>query len=109
MNLISTDYYANARIANSLQIEDEQQRWSDLDDARRQERLEALEDDRLIDESFDAFSELFNGASEQRARKMINELVKAIVSKEGLNKPISSLLCYLNNDDEDKVRDYLLK
>lgn len=70
-----------------MQYEEDSQRASDAAEEKKQEILEELEDDNLIDVAAEAYGELYRTKYSNEADKIINEIVKAIGS--GCNKEMT--------------------
>ena len=62
-----------------MQYEEDSQRASDAAEEKKQEILEKLEDDELIDIATEAFGELYSTKHSDEADKIINKIVKALV------------------------------
>ena len=91
-----------------MQYEEDSQRASDAAEEKKQEILEKLEDDELIDIAAEAFGELFSTKHSDEADKLINEIVKAIVSGCHKDMTVRQLLSHLSLEAEKIVTDYIL-
>ena len=85
------------------------QRASDAAEEKKQEILEKLEDDELIDIAAEAFGELFSTKHSDEADKLINEIVKAIGSGCNKEMTVGELLSNLSLEAEKIVTDYIFK
>ena len=85
------------------------QRASDAAEEKKQEILEKLEDDELIDIAAEAFGELFSTKHSDEADKLTNEIVKAIVSGCNKDMTVRQLLSNLSLEAEKIVTDYIFK
>ena len=91
-----------------MQYEEDSQRASDAAKEKKQEILEKLEDDELIDIAGEAFGELFSTKHSGEADKIINEIVKAIGSGCNKEMTVGELLSNLSLEAEKIVTDYIL-
>ena len=91
-----------------MQYEEDSQRASDAAEEKKQEILEKLEDDELIDIAAEAFSELFSTKHSDEADKLINEIVKALVLGCHKDMTVRQLLSHLSLEAEKIVTDYIL-
>ena len=91
-----------------MQYEEDSQRASDAAEEKKQEILEKLEDDELIDVAGEAFGELFSTKYSDEADKLTNEIVKAIVSGCNQDMTVRELLSHLSLEAEKIVTDYIL-
>ena len=91
-----------------MQYEEDSQRASDAAEEKKQEILEKLEDDELIDIAGEAFGELFSTKYSDEADKIINEIVKAIGSGCNKEMTVGELLSNLSLEAEKIVTDYIL-
>ena len=91
-----------------MQYEEAMQRASDAAEEKKQEILEKLEDDELIDIAGEAFGELYSTKHSNEADKIINEIVKAIVSGCNKDMTVRQLLSHLSLEAEKIVTDYIL-
>ena len=92
-----------------MQYEEAMQRASDAAEEKKQEILEKLEDDELIDIAAEAFGELFSTKHSDEADKLTNEIVKALVLGCHKDMTVRELLSNLSLEAEKKVTDYILK
>lgn len=92
-----------------MQYEEDSQRASDAAEEKKQEILEKLEDDELVDIAAEAFGELFSTKHSDEADKLINEIVKALVSGCNKKMTVGELLSNLSLEAEKIVTDYILK
>ena len=107
--------YSNENITNPepagywemMQYEEDSQRASDAAEEKKQEILEKLEDDELIDIAAEAFGELFSTKYSDEADKIINEIVKAIGSGCNKEMTVGELLSNLSLEAEKIVNDYI--
>ncbi|WP_370578662.1 hypothetical protein ABX042_16245 [Snodgrassella alvi] len=85
------------------------QRASDAAEEKKQEILEKLEDDELVDIAAEAFGELYSTKYSGEADKIINEIVKAI--RSGCNKEmtVGELISNLSSGAKKIVNDYIFK
>jgi len=83
------------------------QRASDAAKEKKQEILEKLEDDELIDIAGEAFGELFSTKHSDEADKLINEIVKALVLGCHKEMTVRQLLSHLSLEAEKIETDYL--
>ena len=90
-----------------MQYEEDSQRASDAAEEKKQEILEKLENDDLIDIAGEAFGELYGTEYSDEADKIINEIVKAI--RSGCNKEmtVGELISNLSLEAEKIVTDYV--
>ena len=91
-----------------MQYEEDLQRASDAAEEKKQEILEKLEDDKLIDIAGEAFGELFSTKHSDEADKLTNEIVKALVLGCNQNMTVRQLLSHLSLGAEKIVTDYIL-
>ena len=108
--------YSNENITNPdpagylkmMQYEEALQKASDAAEEKKQEILEKLEDDELVDIAAEAFGELYSTKYSDEADKLTNEIVKALVL--GCHKDITvrQLLSNLSLGAEKIVTDYIL-
>ena len=107
--------YRNENIASSepvgylkmMQYEEDSQRASDAAEEKKQEILEKLEDDELIDIAGEAFGELFSTKHSDEADKLTNEIVKALVLGCHKDMTVRQLLSNLSLEAEKIVTDYI--
>lgn len=107
--------YSNENITNPepvgylkmMQYEEALQRASDAAEEKKQEILEKLEDDELIDIAAEAFGELFSTKHSDEADKLTNEIVKALVLGCYKDMTVRELLSNLSLEAEKIVNDYL--
>ena len=85
------------------------QRASDAAEEKKQEILEKLEDDELIDIAGEAFGELFSTKYSDEADKLINWIVKALVLGCYKDMTVRELLSNLSLEAEKIVTDYIFK
>ena len=90
-----------------MQYEEDSQRASDAAEEKKQEILEKLEDDELIDIAGEAFGELYSTKHSDEADKLINEIVKAIVSGCNQDMTVRQLLSNLSLGARKNVTDYI--
>ena len=90
-----------------MQYEEDLQRASDAAEEKKQEILEKLEDDELIDIAAEAFGELFSTKYSNEADKIINEIVKAIGSGCNKEMTVGELISNLSSGAEKVVTDYI--
>ncbi|NUF79316.1 hypothetical protein GY065_10425 [Snodgrassella sp. ESL0323] len=108
--------YSNENITNPepvgylkmMQYEEDLQRASDAAEEKKQEILEKLEDDELIDIAGEAFGELFSTKYSDEADKLINWIVKALVLGYHKDMTVRLLLSHLSLEAEKIVTDYIL-
>ena len=108
--------YRNENITNPepagylkmMQYEEALQRASDEAEEKKQEILEKLEDDELIDIAAEAFGELFSTKHSDEADKLTNEIVKALVLGCYKDMTVRELLSHLSLGAEKIVTDYIL-
>ena len=91
-----------------MQYEEDSQRASDAAEEKKQEILEELEDDNLIDIAAEAFGELFSTKHSDEADKIINKIVKALVLGCYKDMTVRELLSNLSLEAEKIVTDYIL-
>ena len=91
-----------------MQYEEALQRASDAAEEKKQEILEKLEDDELIDIAAEAFGELFSTKHSDEADRLINEIVKALVLGCHKDMTVRQLLSNLSLEAEKIVTDYIL-
>lgn len=91
-----------------MQYEEDSQRASDAAEEKKQEILEELEDDKLIDIAAEAFGELFSTKHSDEADKLTNEIVKALVLGCHKDMTVRQLLSNLSLEAEKIVTDYIL-
>ena len=91
-----------------MQYEEAMQRASDAAEEKKQEILEKLEDDELIDIAAEAFGELFSTKHSDEADKLTNEIVKALVLGCHKDMTVRQLLSHLSLEAEKIVTDYIL-
>ena len=84
------------------------QRASDEAEEKKQEILEKLEDDELIDIAAEAFGELFSTKYSDEADKLINWIVKALVLGCHKDMTVRLLLSHLSSEAEKIITDYIL-
>ena len=90
-----------------MQYEEDSQRASDAAEEKKQEILEKLEDDELIDIAAEAYGELYSTKYSGEADKIINEIVKAIGSGCNKEMTVGELLSNLSLEAEKIVTDYI--
>lgn len=108
--------YSNENITNPEPIgyhdliayEEALQRVSDAAEEKKQEILEKLEDDELVDIAGEAFGELFSTKYSDEADKLTNEIVKALVLGCHKEMTVRELLSNLSLEAEKIVTDYIL-
>ena len=91
-----------------MQYEEDSQRASDEAEEKKQEILEKLEDDELVDIAAEAFGELFSTKHSDEADKLTNEIVKALVLGCHKDMTVRELLSHLSLEAEKIVTDYIL-
>ena len=91
-----------------MQYEEDSQRASDAAEEKKQEILEKLEDDELIDIAGEAFGELYSTKHSDEADKLINEIVKALVLGCNKEMTVRELLSNLSLEAEKIVTNYIL-
>lgn len=91
-----------------MQYEEDSQRASDAAEEKKQEILEELEDDKLIDVAAEAFGELYSTKHSDEADKLINEIVKALVLGCNKEMTVRELLSNLSLEAEKIVTNYIL-
>nr|WP_279040614.1 hypothetical protein [Snodgrassella alvi] len=91
-----------------MQYEEDSQRASDEAEEKKQEILEKLEDDELVDIAAEAFGELFSTKHSDEADKLTNEIVKALVLGCHKDMTVRQLLSHLSLEAEKIVTDYIL-
>ena len=91
-----------------MQYEEDSQRASDAAEEKKQEILEKLEDDELVDIAGEAFGELFSTKYSDEADKLTNEIVKALVLGCHKDMTVRQLLSHLSLEAEKIVTDYIL-
>lgn len=96
------------RYREMMQYEEDSQRASDAAEEKKQEILEKLEDDELIDIAAEAFGELYSTKHSDEADKLINEIVKALVLGCNKEMTVRELLSNLSLEAEKIVTDYIL-
>lgn len=92
-----------------MQYEEAMQRASDAAEEKKQEILEKLEDDELVDIAAEAFGELFSTKHSDEADRLINGIVKALVLGCHKDMTVRELLSNLSLEAEKIVTDYILK
>ena len=108
--------YSNENVTNPdpsgyremMQYEEDSQRASDAAEEKKQEILEKLEDDELVDIAGEAFGELFSTKYSDEADKLTNEIVKALVLGCHKDMTVRQLLSHLSLEAEKIVTDYIL-
>ena len=90
-----------------MQYEEDSQRASDAAEEKKQEILEKLEDDELIDIAGEAFGELYSTKHSDEADKLTNEIVKALVLGCYKDMTVRQLLSHLSLEAEKIVTDYI--
>ena len=90
-----------------IAYEEALQRASDAAEEKKQEILEKLEDDELIDIAGEAFGELFSTKHSDEADKLTNEIVKALVLGCHKDMTVRQLLSNLSLEAEKIVTDYI--
>ena len=91
-----------------MQYEEDLQRASDAAEEKKQEILEKLEDDELIDIAAEAFGELFSTKHSDEADKLTNEIVKTLVLGCYKDMTVRQLLSHLSLEARKNVTDYIL-
>ena len=91
-----------------MQYEEDSQRASDAAEEKKQEILEKLEDDELVDIAAEAFGELYSTKHSNEADKLTNEIVKALVLGCHKDMTVRQLLSHLSLEAEKIVTDYIL-
>ena len=91
----------------TMQYEEAMQRASDAAEEKKQEILEKLEDDELIDIAAEAFGELYGTEYSDEADKLINEIVKALVLGCHKDMTVRQLLSNLSLGARKNVTDYI--
>ena len=91
-----------------MQYEEDSQRASEAAEEKKQEILEKLEDDELVDIAGEAFGELFSTKHSDEADRLINEIVKALVLGCNQDMTVRQLLSHLSLEAEKIVTDYIL-
>lgn len=91
-----------------MQHEEDSQRASDAAEEKKQEILEKLEDDELIDIAGEAFGELYSTKHSDEADKLTNEIVKALVLGCNQEMTLRELLSNLSLEAEKIITDYIL-
>ena len=91
-----------------MQYEEDLQKASDAAEEKKQEILEKLEDDELVDIAAEAFGELFSTKYSDEADKLTNEIVKALVLGCHKDMTVRQLLSHLSLEAEKIVTDYIL-
>ncbi|PIT61634.1 hypothetical protein BHC47_06045 [Snodgrassella alvi] len=91
-----------------MRYEEALQRASDAAEEKKQEILEKLEDDELIDIAGEAFGELYSTKHSDEADKLTNEIVKALVLGCNKDMTVRQLLSHLSLEAEKIVTDYIL-
>ena len=91
-----------------MQHEEALQRASDAAEEKKQEILEKLEDDELIDIAGEAFGELYSTKHSDEVDKLTNEIVKALVLGCHKDMTVRQLLSNLSLEAEKIVTDYIL-
>lgn len=92
-----------------MQYEEDSQRASDAAEEKKQEILEELEDDNLIDIAAEAYGELYRTKYSNEADKLTNEIVKALVLGCHKDMTVRELLSNLSLEAEKIVTDYIFK
>ena len=90
-----------------MQYEEDSQRASDAAEEKKQEILEELEDDKLIDVAAEAYGELYRTKYSGEADRIINEIVKAIGSGCNKEMTVGELISNLSPEAEKIVNDYI--
>lgn len=90
-----------------MQYEEDSQRASDATEEKKQEILEELEDDNLIDIAAEAYGELYRTKYSNEADKITNEIVKAIGSGCNKEMTVGELISHLSLEAEKIVTDYI--
>ena len=91
-----------------IAYEEALQRASDATEEKKQEILEELEDDNLIDIAAEAYGELYRTKYSNEADKLTNEIVKALVLGCHKDMTVRELLSNLSLEAEKIVTDYIL-
>ena len=91
-----------------MQYEEDSQRVSDAAEEKKQEILEKLEDDELIDIAAEAFGELYSTKHSDETDKLINEIVKVLVLVCYKDMTVRQLLSHLSLEARKNVTDYIL-
>ena len=91
-----------------MQYEEDSQRANDAAEEKKQEILEKLEDDELIDIAGEAFGELYSTKHSDEADKLTNEIVKALVLGCHKDMTVRELLSHLSLEARKNVTDYIL-
>jgi len=91
-----------------MQYEEDLQRASDAAEEKKQEILEKLEDDELVDIAGEAFGELYSTKHSDEADKLINGIVKALVLGCHKDMTVRQLLSNLSLEAEKIITDYIL-
>ena len=107
--------YRNENITNPepagylkmMQYEEALQRASDEAEEKKQEILEKLEDDELIDIAAEAFGELYSTKYSGEADKIINEIVKALVLGCNKEMTVRQLLSHLSLGVRKTLTNYI--
>ena len=90
-----------------IAYEEALQRVSDAAEEKKQEILEELEDDKLIDVAAEAYGELYRTKYSGEADRIINEIVKAIGSGCNKEMTVGELISNLSPEAEKIVNDYI--
>ena len=90
-----------------MQYEEDSQRASDEAEEKKQEILEKLEDDELIDIAAEAFGELYSTKYSGEADKIINEIVKALVLGCNKEMTVRQLLSHLSLGVRKTLTNYI--
>ena len=90
-----------------MQYEEDSQRASDAAEEKKQEILEELEDDNLIDVAAEAFGELYSTKYSGEADKIINEIVKALVLGCHKDMTVRQLLSHLSLGARKTLTNYI--
>lgn len=91
-----------------IAYEEASQRASDAAKEKKQEILEKLEDDKLVDVAGEAFGELYGTKYSDEADRLINGIVKALVLGCHKDMTVRELLSNLSLEAEKIVTDYIL-
>ena len=91
-----------------MQYEEDSQRANDAAEEKKQEILEKLEDDELIDIAGEAFGELYSTKHSDEADKLTNEIVKALVLGCHKDMTVRELLSHLSLEARKNVTNYIL-
>lgn len=91
-----------------IAYEEALQRASDAAEEKKQEILEKLEDDELIDIAAEAFGELYSTKHSDEADKLTNEIVKALVLGCHKDMTVRQLLSNLSLGARKFLTDYIL-